>query len=120
MATPRRSTQALAGRRQTLGPQEADTLDTMAEPALTCQARGKFAPSEALARDAVDGDRKQRPNGWQRFSAESLLGASLAGQKKFAEAEPLLLAGYRRMKSRNEPDCSTASCSKSTAYRRTE
>ena len=32
--------------------------------------------------------------------AESLLGASLAGQKKYAEAEPLLLDGYRGMSER--------------------
>jgi hypothetical protein len=40
-------------------------------------------------------DRKKRPNAWQRFRAESLLGASLAGQKKYAEAEALLLSGYQ-------------------------
>ena len=32
-----------------------------------------------------------------RFWAESLLGASLAGEKKYAEAEPVLLGGYRGM-----------------------
>jgi hypothetical protein len=32
-----------------------------------------------------------RRHDWQTFRAESLLGGSLAGQKKFAEAEPLLL-----------------------------
>ena len=31
---------------------------------------------------------------------ESLLGASLAGQKKYAEAEPLLLSGYQGMTQR--------------------
>ena len=35
-----------------------------------------------------------QPEDWQRFRAESLLGASLAGQKKYAEAEPLLVEGY--------------------------
>ena len=32
--------------------------------------------------------------GPQRYNCDSILGASLVGQKKFAEAEPLLLAGY--------------------------
>ena len=32
--------------------------------------------------------------------AESLLGASFAGQKKYAEAEPLLLEGYHGMLAR--------------------
>jgi hypothetical protein len=43
-----------------------------------------------------------RPDVWQRFFAESLLGSSLAGQKKYAEAEPLLLEGYRGMEARKE------------------
>ena len=30
----------------------------------------------------------------------SLLGAALAGQKKYAEAEPLLIAGYAGLKAR--------------------
>jgi hypothetical protein len=58
---------------------------------LRYHSRGKFAESEPVAREAVEMDRKKRPDNWQRFRAESLLGASLAGQKKYAEAEPLLL-----------------------------
>ena len=34
------------------------------------------------------------------FEAQSLLGGSLLGQKKYAEAEPLLLKGYKGMKQR--------------------
>ena len=34
------------------------------------------------------------------FYTKSLLGGSLLGQKKYAEAEPLLLAGYEGMKQR--------------------
>jgi len=44
----------------------------------------------------------KQPDNWQRFRAESLLGASLAGQKRYAEAEPLLLAGYQGMLARKE------------------
>jgi hypothetical protein len=74
----------------------------MADLALTYQAQGKFASSEALAREAVERDREKQPEDWQRFFAESLLGASLAGQKKYAEAEPLLLAGYQGMNARKD------------------
>ena len=45
-------------------------------------------------------NRKNRPDDWKGFRAESLLGASLAGQKKYAEAEPLLLEGYQGMLAR--------------------
>ncbi len=37
---------------------------------------------------------KELPQDWQRYRAQSLLGGVLASQRKFAEAEPLLLAGY--------------------------
>src|SRR5262249_15314302 len=35
---------------------------------------------------------------WLKFYTQSLLGASLAGQRKYAEAEPWLLAGYEGLK----------------------
>ena len=39
---------------------------------------------------------------WSSFHARSLLGASLLGQQRFAEAEPLRLAGYEGLRSRAE------------------
>jgi len=95
-------TQILAGRKQRPDPENPDTLDSMADLALTNLAQGKFSASEALAREAVEWDRKSRPDAWQRFFAESLLGASLAGQTKYAEGEPLLLAGYQGMDARKD------------------
>ena len=55
--------------------------------------------ASALAEEA---DKKVRPDDWQRFRAESLLGASLAGERKYDEAEPLLLEGYQGMLARND------------------
>ena len=55
----------------------------------------KYAAAESPLRQGLIGYEKTAPDDWRAFLAESLLGASLAGQKKFAEAEPLLLAGYR-------------------------
>ena len=42
------------------------------------------------------------PNTWQTFNTQSLLGGALLGQKKYAEAEPLLLKGYEGMKQREK------------------
>jgi serine/threonine protein kinase/tetratricopeptide (TPR) repeat protein len=94
--------QVLAGQRNTAGPENPGTSDAAADLALAYQSQRKFAASESLAREAVEFDRKKRPDDWQRFRAESLLGASLAGQKKYAEAEPLLLAGYQGMAARKD------------------
>ncbi len=93
---------ALKGRRNTLGSQHPDTMRSAADLALAHLARNKFTESEPLAREALEFNRKKQPDDWQRFRAESLLGASLAGQKKYAEAEPLLLEGYRGMAERRE------------------
>jgi tetratricopeptide (TPR) repeat protein len=94
--------QALAGRRHALGSDHPDTMASAADLALAYLSQGKFSQSEPLAREAMEFFRKKQPDDWQRFRAESLLGASLAGQKKYAEAEPLLLEGYQGMLARKD------------------
>src|SRR5580700_6317936 len=94
--------QALAGRRHALGPEHPVTMASAADLALACISQGKFAESEPLAREAMEFNRKKQPDDWQGFRAETLLGASLAGQKKYADAEPLLLEGYQGMLARKD------------------
>ncbi len=96
------ASQVLAGRRHALGSENPDTMASAEDLALAYQSQGKFVEAEPLAREALEFNRKQQPDDWQRFRAESLLGASLAGQKKYAEAEPLLLEGYQGMLTRRE------------------
>jgi len=43
---------------------------------------------------------KKEPDDWRTFNSKSLLGGAFLGQKKFADAEPLLFAGYEGMKQR--------------------
>jgi eukaryotic-like serine/threonine-protein kinase len=94
--------QALAGRRRALGSEDPDTMASAADLALIYLSQEKFIKAEAPAHEALEFDRKQQPDDWQRFRAASLLGASLAGQKKYAEAEPLLLEGYQGMLARKD------------------
>jgi hypothetical protein len=77
-------------------------MASAADLALAYLSQGKFVESEPLAREAMQFDRKKQPDDWQGFRAETLLGASVAGQKKYAEAEPLLLEGYQGMVARKE------------------
>ena len=42
------------------------------------------------------------PDSWLTFNTQSLLDGALLGQKKYAEAEPLLLKGYEGMKTREK------------------
>jgi tetratricopeptide (TPR) repeat protein len=94
--------EALAGRRRALGSENEDTMGPAADLALAYLSQRKFTESEPLAREAFEFFRKKQPDDWQRFRAESLLGASLAGQKKYAEAEPVLLEGYQGMLARKQ------------------
>jgi hypothetical protein len=61
-----------------------------------------FVHSEPILRECVALREKLQPNVWSTFNAQSLLGGSLLGQKKYAEAEPLLLKGYKGMKAREK------------------
>jgi serine/threonine protein kinase len=97
-----RAGQALAGRRHALGSEHQDTLLSQADLALAYLSQKKFSESETLAREAVELNRKVQPDDWHRFWTESLLGASLAGQKKYADAETLLVQGYQGMAARQD------------------
>jgi tetratricopeptide (TPR) repeat protein len=101
MAEPH-AAQALAGRRRIFGPNNPDTMFSAQDLALAYIGQGKFAESEPLAREALDYGRKEQADDWRRFRAESLLGASLAGQKKYVEAQPLLIEGYAGLLKRKE------------------
>ena len=87
--------QALEGFRHSLGEEHQDTIDAAENLALLYIEERKFAESEPLARVSFAFRRKKQPDDPARFRAESVLGASLAGQKRFAEAEPMLLEGYQ-------------------------
>ena len=94
--------QALAGKRHAAGSQNPDTMSSAEDLALAYLSQGKFAESEPLAREALEFYQKNQPDVWQRFRADSLLGASLAGQKKFAQGRPLLREGYQGMLARKD------------------
>ena len=94
--------EVLVGRRHALGRENSDTMQSADDLALAYHSQGKFTESEPLAREVLEFNQKKQPDGWQRFRAECLLGASLAGQKKYAEAEPLLLEGYQGMLARKD------------------
>ena len=56
--------------------------------------------AEPLIREALTIREAKAPDDWRTFNTRSMLGAALMGRSKLAEAEPLLLDGYRGMKER--------------------
>jgi serine/threonine protein kinase/tetratricopeptide (TPR) repeat protein len=69
-------------------------------------AEGKFAEAEPVARERLTLLENRSPDDWRTFNTRSMLGGSLLGQGKLAEAELLLLSGYEGMKER-EPQIPT-------------
>ena len=59
-----------------------------------------YSDAERFSRESLDIREKISPTSWLTFSAKSQLGEALCGQKKYDEAEPLLLSGYEGMKKR--------------------
>ena len=81
----------------------ADSLDHFAALAdagwLLMEAKS-YAAAEPLFREAVSRGDQHFPDFWRTHHARLLLGVSLLGQQKFADAQPLLLAGYEETRDR--------------------
>ncbi|HKI02493.1 MAG TPA: serine/threonine-protein kinase [Thermoanaerobaculia bacterium] len=61
-------------------------------------SQGRMAEAEARVRDALAIFRKKQPDSWRLADAESVLGSCLAAQRRFQEAEPLLVKSYPLLK----------------------
>ncbi len=92
--------EARRGRRAKLGPDHPDTLMSMNNLAGAYLVAGEPGRAEPLLREALALREKATPDDWLTSWTRSLLGDSLLGQEKHAEAEPLLLAGYDGLKAR--------------------
>jgi serine/threonine protein kinase/Tfp pilus assembly protein PilF len=91
----RLSTTVLEARRRILGEGHPDTVSALVSLGQVRLGRRRYADAESLLQKALRIQEKNAPDAWQRYNTQSLLGASLAAQAKFSEAEPLLLAAHR-------------------------
>jgi serine/threonine protein kinase/tetratricopeptide (TPR) repeat protein len=91
---------ASTAQRRVLGDSHPESLKSLSALGHAQINEAKYAEAEAPLRAALDTYRKASPESWQRYNCESLLGRSLAGQKKFAEAESLEVSGYEGMAQR--------------------
>ena len=57
--------------------------------------------AEPVLREALRIRVEREPDAWTTFNSQSLLGAALAGQKKYADAAPLLMQGFDGLKARS-------------------
>jgi eukaryotic-like serine/threonine-protein kinase len=90
----------LADMRMQLQKESLHLAAQLAHIAFTLLQAKAFMEAGQLLRESLAICEKTQPDEWSTFTAKSMLGGALAGQKKYAAAEPLLLAGYQGMKQR--------------------
>jgi tetratricopeptide (TPR) repeat protein len=92
--------QAVALRKTTLSPDHPDTMASIGNLGAAYLEMNRFADAEAPLRESLRFREQQEPDTWRRFLAMCQLGASLAGQAKYADAEPMLIGGFEGLLAR--------------------
>ena len=90
----------LDGTRHQLGQDSAGVAATLASAGQELLKYKQYAEAEKALRECLTIREAKLPDDWSTSNAKSLLGASLIAQHKYAEAEPLLRAGYEGLKAR--------------------
>ncbi|MCO6458048.1 MAG: serine/threonine protein kinase [Pirellulaceae bacterium] len=84
-------------------PQDSPQLAAkLAETGRILMQLESWSDAEPIIRECLAIRQQAQPEAWLTFNSQAMLGAALLGQEKYAEAEPLLLAGYEGMKARAE------------------
>jgi serine/threonine protein kinase/tetratricopeptide (TPR) repeat protein len=92
--------EVVAERNKYLPKESPGTATPLSSLATVLRREGKFAEAEPLYRECLAIREKKVPDAWYTFYTRIMLGETLMEQKKFAEAEPLLVSGYEGMKQR--------------------
>jgi len=92
--------QFITGRRAGASSDDPTFSNLLAEVSLGLLQHRQYPAAETYLRECLTIREKKLPDDWVLFNTKSMLGGALAGQKKFQEAEPLLLEGYSGMKDR--------------------
>jgi serine/threonine protein kinase len=106
-AKPELATKALALAREFVSaaraelPRESPELaGQLLSNSQTLLALKQWDEAEPLIRESLVIRENAQPDAWTTFNTKSMLGGVLLAEKKLAEAEPLLLDGYKGMKDR--------------------
>jgi tetratricopeptide (TPR) repeat protein len=92
----------VASDRQKLANGSPELASLLARRGLKLIEATSFDAAESLLRECLAIREEKLSDDWTLFNTKSLLGAALAGQQKFAEAEPLLADGYEGMEARED------------------
>ena len=94
--------EALAIQKKSLGNDHIRVCEWLEDLAGTLQGRGELTESEALLRESLAIREKRQPEIWETFDCRSMLGGNLLAQRRYGEAEPLLVSGYEGIKQREQ------------------
>jgi eukaryotic-like serine/threonine-protein kinase len=95
-------TELLADVRKKLPKGSSQLAGELAQFSMSLLQAHAFTEAETLLRECLSIRAKTQPDAWITFNTMSMLGGALLGQKKYADAEPLLLKGYEGMKQREK------------------
>ena len=92
----------VAAQRKRSKPDDPGFTGLLAQVSLELLKCEQFATAEDMLRECLTIREKTQPDDWTTFDTQSMLGGAILGQKKYADAEPLLLKGYEGMKAREK------------------
>jgi serine/threonine protein kinase len=84
--------------RKTVSHDSPQLAGVLAQTGLTLLTLKAWTEAEPILRECLVIREKAEAHAWTTFNTKSMLGQALAGQDKFSEADPLLLAGYEGLK----------------------
>ncbi|MCC6393860.1 MAG: tetratricopeptide repeat protein [Bryobacterales bacterium] len=84
-------------RRRVLGPEHSATRVSLINLAESILEQRRYAEAEALLREAQKMLDAAGAGNWRHYYGQSMLGASLSGEGRYAEAERFLVAGRERI-----------------------
>jgi eukaryotic-like serine/threonine-protein kinase len=96
--------QVFAMRKVKLGPDHLDTIASLAQLGAAYLKLERFADAETALRECLKLRDKKEPESWRRFQTMSQLGAALAGQRKYPQAEQMLVDGFNGLLAREKQD----------------
>ncbi len=91
---------ALARRRGTVPPDSPLLATDLAGLGRNLVEQGRWSEAGPHLRASIAIRDKVSPDDWRRFASMNVLGAALAGEGRFAEAEPMIVNGYEGLKAR--------------------
>jgi tetratricopeptide (TPR) repeat protein len=94
--------EALLGYRHLGSFEESNAADVSELLSQNLTKQRKYQQAELLLRQALAIREKGSQDDWTLFRAQAFMGACLAGLRRYAEAEPLLVNGYEGMRQRAE------------------